>query len=208
MKKISTQDSILAAARQLFVQYGYEKTSINDIAKAAHKAKGSIYYNFDSKLDIFNVLLEQEVEAIINELTDKRIFLSTSVYNVSERLKNYLSHRMEVLNDSPLCRQAMIEMFQSKDEELCGKIRDMRVYIDRKERRFFVDVCSKVRKMNKLPRQVSPESFADMLIMMLKSLEVLFFVQDRYVEFKKTYDCMLEVLVVGNMTSSRSVFTP
>lgn len=202
MRNNSTCQSILAAAKQLFVQYGYEKTSMNDIAKTAHKAKGSIYYNFKSKLDIFNELLEQEVESMIKELTDTRIYATTSAYNVSERLKYYLSHRMEVLSNSALCRQAMVELYFGKDEELCGKIKELRMYIDRRERLFFSKVCSKGRKINLLPRQVSPDSFAEMMIMVLKSLEVQFFVQDRYAELKKTYDTMLEVLI-GNIIASR-----
>lgn len=205
MKIDTTQNTILTAAKQLFVQYGYEKTSINDIAKAAHKAKGTIYYNFKSKLDIFNDLLEMEVEAIIKELTDKRIYASTSAYHLSERMKYYLSHRMEVLYNSPLCRQAMMEIYQDKDEELCDKIKEIRMYIDHKERRFFSEVCNRGRKINILPRQVSPESFADMMIMVLKSLEYQFFVQDRYNELKKTYDYTLEVLVCNTLNSRHSL---
>lgn len=207
MKTDSTHDTILAAAKQLFVQYGYEKTSMNDIAKAAHKAKGSIYYNFKSKLDVFNDLLEQEVESIIKELTDKRIYVTTSAYSLSERMKDYLSHRMEVLYNSPLCRQAMVELNLDKDDELCGKIKEIRMYIDRKERLFFSEVCSRARKVNTLPRQVAPESFADMMIMVLKSLEHQFFVQDRYLELKKTYDYTLEVLI-GNTLNSRHNISP
>ena len=202
MKTDTTRNTILTAAKQLFVQYGYEKTSMNDIAKAAHKAKGSIYYNFKSKLDIFNDLLEMEVDSIIKELADKRIYASTSAYTLSERMKHYLSYRMEVLYNSPLCRQAMVELSLNKDNDLCNKINGIRMYIDHKERNFFSEVCRRGRKINILPRQVTPESFADMMIMVLKSLEYQFFVQDRYIELKKTYDYTLEVLV-GNTLNSR-----
>lgn len=207
MKPDNTRDTILAAAKQLFVQYGYEKTTMNDIANAAHKAKGSIYYNFKSKLEIYSELLETELESVVKELTDKNIYYATSAHLVGERLKYYLSHRMEVLNGSALCRQAIMEQHSCKDEELSRKIDDIRMAIDRKERHFFSEVCSRGRKISVLPRQVSPDSFADMMIMVLKSLEVQFFAQDRYAELKKTYDCMLEVLV-SNTIASRSSFTP
>ncbi len=203
----TTRESILSAAKYLFVRFGYEKTSMNDIAKAARKAKGSIYYNFTSKLDIYSKLLEAELEAIIKELTDKRIYFTTTPYGLAERMKHYLSHRMEVLNLSHLCRQAVTELYYSKDAELCRKIEEMREALDLRERHFFSELCSRGRKSNFIPRQVSPDSFADMMIMILKSLEIQFFVQNRYDELKKTYDCMLEVMV-GNTLSSRQPYSP
>lgn len=51
------QDAILTAAEKLFVKFGYDKTSVADIAKQAGISKGAIYLNFKSKDALFETLL-------------------------------------------------------------------------------------------------------------------------------------------------------
>ena len=43
MRIDSTKDSILRVANQLFSRFGFQKTSMDEIAKVARKAKGSLY---------------------------------------------------------------------------------------------------------------------------------------------------------------------
>ncbi|MFK7800532.1 MAG: TetR/AcrR family transcriptional regulator [Anaerolineae bacterium] len=51
---------ILDAAANLFVHYGYDKTTVSDIAKAAGVSKGAIYLHYDSKDALFEGLLIRE----------------------------------------------------------------------------------------------------------------------------------------------------
>jgi len=46
-------DKILTASYKLFGEYGYEKTSMNMIYKEAGVSKGSIYYHFENKEQLF-----------------------------------------------------------------------------------------------------------------------------------------------------------
>ncbi len=48
-KRESTKQDILKAAARLFAAHGFEATSVEEIAEAADVAKGTFYYNFDSK---------------------------------------------------------------------------------------------------------------------------------------------------------------
>jgi TetR/AcrR family acrAB operon transcriptional repressor len=54
---------ILDAAAQLIIHYGYDKTSVSDIATAAGISKGAIYLHFASKDDLFEALLYREVQS-------------------------------------------------------------------------------------------------------------------------------------------------
>ncbi len=56
---------ILLTARTLFVQKGYDQTSINDILKIVDIAKGTFYYYFSSKEEV----LEAIIMDIVNEGT-------------------------------------------------------------------------------------------------------------------------------------------
>src|SRR6201988_808730 len=54
--------AILDAAMKLFSQYGYRRTSIDDIARQAEIAKGTVYLSFKSKEEIFRALCVRLIE--------------------------------------------------------------------------------------------------------------------------------------------------
>ena len=51
-------DAIVLAGLKLFTQYGYRKTSIDDIANAAQVAKRTVYLHFENKAAVFLAILE------------------------------------------------------------------------------------------------------------------------------------------------------
>lgn len=60
MALIGTRDKILSVASKLFSRYGFHKTSMDEIAKTARKAKGSLYYHFASKEDLLKRLCQKK----------------------------------------------------------------------------------------------------------------------------------------------------
>lgn len=57
------ENRILDAATDLITHYGYDKTTVSDIAKKAGISKGAIYLHFDSKDALFEALLQRELIA-------------------------------------------------------------------------------------------------------------------------------------------------
>jgi len=55
------EQRILDAAADLFVHYGYDKTTVDDIAREAGVSKGAIYLHFKSKDALFEGLLVREL---------------------------------------------------------------------------------------------------------------------------------------------------
>jgi AcrR family transcriptional regulator len=53
-----TRDRILQVALDLFIEQGYEKTSLREIAERIGVSKAALYYHFASKEEIFRTLLE------------------------------------------------------------------------------------------------------------------------------------------------------
>lgn len=60
---LDREQRILDAAATLIIHYGYDKTSVSDIAAAAGISKGAIYLHFASKDDLFEALLYREVQS-------------------------------------------------------------------------------------------------------------------------------------------------
>ena len=55
------EQRILNAASDLIVHYGFDKTTVSDIAREAGVSKGAIYLHFDSKDALFDALLLREM---------------------------------------------------------------------------------------------------------------------------------------------------
>jgi len=62
------KESIKKAAQDLFRKYGYNKTSVNEIAKKAKIAKATIYKYFESKELVLHAILMDYLKISIKEL--------------------------------------------------------------------------------------------------------------------------------------------
>jgi len=57
------KNEILEVAQNLFIEYGYKKTSVEQIITKLNIAKGTFYYYFKSKADLLEALADQHAEA-------------------------------------------------------------------------------------------------------------------------------------------------
>lgn len=62
--KQRTREKVLAAARQLFVEHGYEAATIRDIARAAGMSTGAVFASFNDKAELFDEILVEDSEAL------------------------------------------------------------------------------------------------------------------------------------------------
>ena len=74
-----TKRKIFETSMKLFAEKGYDATSIEDITATVGVAKGTLYYHFSSKEEIFNFLVEEGIKLLQNS-----ICIKTSKY------KNYI----------------------------------------------------------------------------------------------------------------------
>ncbi len=96
MKKSSknqTKSRIVSSAWQLFYQYGYDNTTIDDIVEASNTSKGSFYHYFDSKdslLGSLSYLFDEKYEELLDimdpELAplDKLIYMNRELFLMIE----------------------------------------------------------------------------------------------------------------------------
>ncbi|OZI12098.1 hypothetical protein CEW92_08555 [Bacillaceae bacterium SAS-127] len=61
-KKISKRLQIIEVALQLFMEKGYEHTTINDILRKAEVSKGGMYHYFQSKEEILDVVIHHIID--------------------------------------------------------------------------------------------------------------------------------------------------
>ncbi|MBU7599541.1 TetR/AcrR family transcriptional regulator [Streptomyces sp. P38-E01] len=66
----ATRQKLYEAAVTLIAEQGFSSTTVEEIAERAGVAKGTVYYNFASKADLFEELLRHGVELLTTELRD------------------------------------------------------------------------------------------------------------------------------------------
>lgn len=66
-----TKRKIFEIAMKLFSEKGYEATSIEEITATVGVAKGTLYYHFSSKEEIFNFLVEEGMKLLKNSIEIK-----------------------------------------------------------------------------------------------------------------------------------------
>ncbi|MCX6566175.1 MAG: helix-turn-helix domain containing protein [Candidatus Aminicenantes bacterium] len=85
-------DVILGAAEKVFSEQGYYHTRMDDIAEAAELAKGTLYYYFKSKDEIFFHILEREIGRIIAEIKRRLPEQATLLQAVEAELNIFLEY--------------------------------------------------------------------------------------------------------------------
>ena len=67
--KEQRRSKLLQAAEEVFIEHGYEKSTMKHVMDKAGVSRGGLYQYFDNKEDLFEALIEeQEMEAIDGSL--------------------------------------------------------------------------------------------------------------------------------------------
>jgi AcrR family transcriptional regulator len=87
---------ILQAATELFLQHGYRKASVDEVAQKAGVAKGTVYLYFKTKADLMiQAIVEEKKRYIVNL---KPVLEAPP----NERLKMYIRMAFVLVNEMPL----------------------------------------------------------------------------------------------------------
>jgi len=69
IKEDQIQQQILQAAQQLFQKHGYQKVTMDDVARAIGKGRSSLYYYYKNKDEVFDAVMDAEISDIMTEIT-------------------------------------------------------------------------------------------------------------------------------------------
>ena len=90
-----TREKLIEVARQLFAHKGVENTIMNDIASASEKGRRTIYTYFKSKRDIYNAVVKNESELIVERLS----VIPAQDVSPEEKLMNFIFVRFEAIKE-------------------------------------------------------------------------------------------------------------
>lgn len=88
-----TKRKIFETSMKLFAEKGYDATSIEEITATVGVAKGTLYYHFSSKEEIFNFLIEEGMKLLQNSIDIK-----TAKYpNYIDKLKAVILIQIKII---------------------------------------------------------------------------------------------------------------
>jgi AcrR family transcriptional regulator len=70
LAKQQTRNKVLAAARKLFSENGYEGATIRDIAAAAGMSTGAVFANFSDKSDLFREIMFSDTSKLVADMRE------------------------------------------------------------------------------------------------------------------------------------------
>ncbi|GBF34402.1 transcriptional regulator [Desulfocucumis palustris] len=100
-EKEQIRQCLLTKGKELFIQYGLSKTSIDDLVQACGIAKGSFYKFYSSKEELFYVILNNQ-EEITNRLLGEHFKESLPP---KEMLSSFFHLAFQLADDNPLLQQ-------------------------------------------------------------------------------------------------------
>ena len=126
-----TKRRIFTTAIKLFAQNGYESTGIEEITAVAGVAKGSLYYHFETKEELFDLLLEEGRKLLYNNIEIK----FRSCNNALDKLKAIIMIQIKslikyedfvtVLINNTLGDNTRSKKSQKALDEYMGKIQEV-----------------------------------------------------------------------------------
>ncbi len=90
MKSDKKRLQIIGAAKLCFAQFGYDKTTLDDIGKRMGLNKSSLYYYFKNKEEIFTAVVLEEADSIVDGLQTEM----ESKISPEEKIQFYMKKRL------------------------------------------------------------------------------------------------------------------
>ncbi|MGO0985148.1 TetR/AcrR family transcriptional regulator [Clostridioides difficile] len=128
----ATIDDILSISAKLFLEKGFDKTSMNDIATTAGISKGAIYHHFQSKDEIIKAVTEKQAQVIketmgnwlseLSSLNGKEKLQAILEKNLDSQEAHYLDDVMNVRMKSAEFVLAYMQDCVCKDAHLISDI--------------------------------------------------------------------------------------
>lgn len=186
--KDEVREAIVTVAGNIFHKYGFRKTTMDEIAVAAHKGKSSIYYYFSSKEEVYQAVVEKEALTLRTRLTDA----VAANEDPREKLRAYIIARMQSHEGLTNFYDAINNDYLSH-LEFIGKIRQL---YNEGEVKMVQDILAD-GVTRKIFQVEDPELAAIVLVIAMKGLEIPLFTTSRSENITRHLDRMLDILLYG-----------
>lgn len=105
------KDNLLKSATTIFAEKGYENTSVDEIVEKALVAKGTFYYHFKSKEDLFLSLINNGIEKLSTQMIDE----ARKHHNPIQKVEAVINSQYKFFdNNHEICRMLLSEIWHTE----------------------------------------------------------------------------------------------
>lgn len=185
------RQEVINAARQLFQQYGLFKTTMEDIARLLNKGKSTLYYYYKNKDEIFEAVVNQEIQEVFNEIRsatgqeetgeDKlRVYFTAVISSIQKRILLYRIIKGEIGENL----KSIVNLKYSMDSKEVLFIKEiLQVGIDRGE------------WISEIEQELDLMAYA--IVSALRSISLDLVVEERFPDWDKRIVALREVFIRG-----------
>jgi AcrR family transcriptional regulator len=193
MSEINVRNLIINSASKYFSKFGFHKTTMDEIARHIHKAKGVLYYYFKGKEELFNEVLKQELNVVKIEL--KKIVDAENDSLIT--LKEYTLTRLKLLHKAVNYHETLKADFFDK----YLFVKDVREDFTEFERVQLAIILERGKLEGYLDFK-NINSTINIFMMVINGIEIPLFLQEKYSEYESTID-ELSSMIVNSLRTQR-----
>ena len=186
--KENVKEQLVKVAQEIFKKYGFKKSTMDEIAHAAHKGKSSLYYYFNSKEEVFRAVVELEASALRSQIFDA----INRVNDPKDKLRQYIVARMRGFRNMSNFYVAIKDDFLSNLEF----IEVIRKKYDDEEIEIVSTILENGIKKNVF-KELDVALTARALTVIMKGLEIPLFITKEINDVETNVDDVLEILFTG-----------
>jgi AcrR family transcriptional regulator len=109
-------EHVLAAARDVFLRYGYRRVTMGDIAEAAQMSRPALYLVFPSKEQIFTEVVARSLAESLDEIRKGVTRFKTAEEKVAFAFEVWAVRSFDLMNASPDARDLLESSYEFATE--------------------------------------------------------------------------------------------
>jgi AcrR family transcriptional regulator len=187
-----TKRAILAGAKRLFIRFGKRKTSVDEIARAAGVGKGTVYFHFKGKEEIWDTIVAEEVANGIRRIGEALEKADTA----RDKLRTYIQVRYRVFGEE----LDILNIQQGVLDELFPEITQVLEDLKTREMEFLGEIFRYGIERGEF-REVDVKLLSMILVAVLESTAEYWIRQVRLVGAEEAIGNLLNVFFYGLLTA-------
>jgi AcrR family transcriptional regulator len=185
---MTTKEIILEEARKVFERFGFNKTSMADIAAAARKGRRTVYTYFTSKEEVFKAVIDTEVSKLAEILQE----IINLPIEPEEKFRRYIHTRMNAIKTITTYYDALRQDFMNN----LGMIEDLRKQYDETEATMIKAILDEGVNKNYFKIE-DTDSVSRAIVFATKGFEFPIYRGDKNYDFNKLIEPLIDVLFYG-----------
>lgn len=184
----NVKEEILKKANILFARYGYDKTTMDDIADAVGKRKGALYYYFRTKEEVFTEVIEREISAL-----KQKVFESVKGEKTAKgMLMAYVITRYKLLNKVASSYKTFREDYIRQFEF----VQNLRRKFDIEEEKYIESILREGVRSGEL-KNIEISMTAESFVTAMKGFEYKWSDESNFKYVEKVINTMLDIFFFG-----------